>query len=329
MISLPLHRVATVLPYIAYMQQQGVQVEDELRRANLPVSAMYDPGCFIPSRNYWDFIANVAEREGMKDLGFIVGLQSGANAADLGLTKRLMRLPTLHEALNQFCTIASAEISQVALWLEPSDKNNHHLHYRTSYGIEHPAYVHFQWYGLMALIAVIRIFTGGLWQPKQIGLGTNKEPSLSIRKYIPDTHFYLKQEHCFISISKRLLGKPLKVKDDLPQSLPYNPGIKVPGDFIGRIKLALRSYLMDSVPTLKLVADITGLSTRTLQRQLANNGLTYRDLLAEVRCETAIELMQKTNLTITDIASQLGYSDGAHFARNFRRITGVSPHEYI
>jgi len=39
--------------------------------------------------------------------------------------------------------------------------------------------------------------------------------------------------------------------------------------------------------------------------------------------------MQSTSKTITEIASLLGYSDPTHFARDFRRIAGVSPREYV
>ena len=56
--------------------------------------------------------------------------------------------------------------------------------------------------------------------------------------------------------------------------------------------------------------------------------LNNRDLLDEVRYEAAIDLMQDTDNTITDIASLLGYSDPSHFARAFRRMAGVSPGEY-
>jgi hypothetical protein len=258
---LPLHRVATAMPFIHFLHEQGASVGWELRRAKLPVLAMNDPDCFIPSRNYWNFIANVADREGIKDLGFLVGQQSGANAADPGLARRLGRLPTLHQALEKFCKIASMEISQVSLWLEPADKNTHRLHYRTSYGCEHPAYVHFQWYGLMAAIAAIRLFAGRRWQPLNIGLGTTTKPGQSIRQYFPDTRFHTGQEYCFISLSNRLLGKSPQLDEDLIQLSPRYSRIKTPRDFIGALKLVLHSYLMDGVPSIKLAADISGLST--------------------------------------------------------------------
>ena len=39
---------------------------------------------------------------------------------------------------------------------------------------------------------------------------------------------------------------------------------------------------MDEAPSFELAADIAGLSTQTLQRQLTDEDLTYRELLAAV-----------------------------------------------
>ena len=64
-------------------------------------------------------------------------------------------------------------------------------------------------------------------------------------------------------------------------------------------------------------------------RRLAGEGMSYRDLLDAVRYEAATDLMQDTDITITEIASLLGYSDPSHFARAFRRMAGVSPREYM
>lgn len=215
------------------------------------------------------------------------------------------------------------------LWLEPADRNRHRLNYRTSYGPEHPAYVHFQWYGLMTTLAAIRLFAGKHWRPRQLGLGTTRMPGQSIRKYFPGTRFHTKQVHCFISLSNGLLGKPPQLDEDLLASSPRYSRIKPPRDFIGTLKLALRSYLRDGAPSLKLAADITCLSVRTLQRQLADEGLSYRDLLSEVRYEAAFNLMQDPDNTITHIAGLLGYSNSTHFARAFRRMTGISPSDHL
>jgi len=326
---IPLHRVATAMPFMEFLYKNGAHVERELHRAGLPVVAMDDPDCFIPSRNYWDFIANVAEREGIRDLGFQVGLQSGADAADPGMARRLAKLASLHQALEQFCQFATTEISQVALWLEPADNNTHRLHYQTSFGVDHPAYIQFQWYGLMATLAAIQLFTGRRWQPRTIGLGSTTKPGITIRKNFPQTAFMTRQAHCFISISNRLLGKAPQVNEDQLQSSPRYARIKPPRDFIGTLKLALRSYLRDGTPSLELAAEIADLSTRTLQRRLVDEQLTYRGLLDAVRYETAVELMQHSGNTVAEIANLLGYANPSHFARAFRRLAGMSPREYM
>jgi AraC-like DNA-binding protein len=326
--AIPLHRVATVIPFIDYLHQHGAPVEHELRRACLPLSAMDDPDCFVPSRNWWTFVANVSGHKGMEDLGFQVGLQSGANAADPGLARRLVRLPTLHQALERFCKIGSSEISRVALWLVPADNSTHRLHYRTSFGSDHPAYVHFQWYGLLATINTIRLFTGGRWQPREIGLATGETPGETIRGYFSNARFLSGQPDCFITLSNHILGKQPRLDEDDLLSIPRYSKIEPPDDFIGTLKLALHSYLRDGAPSVELAADIAGLSPRTLQRRLAREDLTYRQLLVETRYETAVELLQANTHSITEITSRLGYANATHFARAFRGIAGVNPRTY-
>lgn len=316
------------MPFVHYLQQQRINLKHELQLAKLPALAMYDPDSFVPSRNYWSLIANITALAGLKDLGFIVGLQSGADAAGPGLAKRLLALPTLHKALVQFCEIGSEQSSRAGLWLEPADKHTHRLYYQTSFGPEHMAYKHFQWYGLMAAISTIRLFVGQHWYPRRVGLASEKEPGQHIRKFFSDTHFQTNLEHSFISISNRLLGIQPQFDENLPLSQNYGARVNLPSDFIDCLKLVLRSYLPDGAPSIELAADITCLSKRTLQRRLDDEGLNYRGLIVRLRYEVAIELMQKRVYTMTDIAYQLGYSDPTHFSRAFRSIAGVSPHEY-
>lgn len=71
---------------------------------------------------------------------------------------------------------------------------------------------------------------------------------------------------------------------------------------MGVLKLVLLGYLLAKAPPHELTKAITDQCTPTLQRQLVDEGLTYRELLAVVRNETAIELMQNTEMKISGIA---------------------------
>ena len=69
-----------------------------------------------------------------------------------------------------------------------------------------------------------------------------------------------------------------------------------------------------------------GVSSRWLQVQFQRQiGQTIKDYQAGCRVEKARQLLAGTTLPISEIASVVGFSDGAHLARTFRRLTGDSP----
>lgn len=70
------------------------------------------------------------------------------------------------------------------------------------------------------------------------------------------------------------------------------------------------------------------MSIRSLQRKLNWDGTSFRDITNEVRLARARGLPAETELPVTQIAFDLGYSGPAHFARAFRKIEGCSPGEY-
>ena len=76
------------------------------------------------------------------------------------------------------------------------------------------------------------------------------------------------------------------------------------------------------------MAEITGLSVRSLQRRLAQHGLSHLQIIAQARYEAATRLLEDPDIRITDIGYELGYADSTHFARAFKRWAGVSPRQY-
>jgi AraC family transcriptional regulator of adaptative response / methylphosphotriester-DNA alkyltransferase methyltransferase len=81
--------------------------------------------------------------------------------------------------------------------------------------------------------------------------------------------------------------------------------------------------------TLEQVARRLASSPRQLQRAYAECGqLTFRDDLVGRRLHAAARLLQRPSIPIADVAQTVGYSQGAHFARSFRRRYGLSPSAY-
>ena len=76
------------------------------------------------------------------------------------------------------------------------------------------------------------------------------------------------------------------------------------------------------------VAGMLGASERTLRRQLAREGTSYRDVRERVLRERAKALLMSTALSVADIAEQLGFADASTFCQAFRRWSGQTPSSF-
>ena len=57
-------------------------------------------------------------------------------------------------------------------------------------------------------------------------------------------------------------------------------------------------------------------------------GVTVTDYINRVRVRRAEELLEKTALSMQNVAEQCGFSDANYFTRIFKKINGLSPNEY-
>ena len=81
-------------------------------------------------------------------------------------------------------------------------------------------------------------------------------------------------------------------------------------------------------PNAPEVAETLHLSERSLHRKLANQSMSYGQILDNVRLRRARELLDTSNLPLAEVADRLGFSETASLSRFFRRVSGVSPSAY-
>lgn len=100
-------------------------------------------------------------------------------------------------------------------------------------------------------------------------------------------------------------------------------------DFVASIREAIDTLSCgENYPTIRKTADFVGMSVRTLQRRLAEAGVSHHLLVAQARFATAAAVLERTDAKILELALDLGYSDHANFTRAFRRWAGCAPREY-
>jgi AraC-like DNA-binding protein len=73
------------------------------------------------------------------------------------------------------------------------------------------------------------------------------------------------------------------------------------------------------------IAGVLGVHPRTLRRRLADEGTTFDDLLEEVRRSMARELLELTDMPMSEIADALAFAAPGVFTDWFRRALGVPP----
>lgn len=95
-----------------------------------------------------------------------------------------------------------------------------------------------------------------------------------------------------------------------------------------RVRRVLWSELTEAVPSLDRVASTLGVSARTLQRQLREEGTSFVGALTELRKEMAPALLRDGRLAVSEVAFLLGYEDPSAFQRTFRRWFGRSPRAF-
>jgi AraC-like DNA-binding protein len=99
-------------------------------------------------------------------------------------------------------------------------------------------------------------------------------------------------------------------------------------DLVSRVKKAIVHDLPSGTPNEADMAKRVFVSSRTLQRKLADEGTTFRKLLLEVRRELAEKYILDNSMPLTEISYMLGFSDTSSFSRAFKRWTGDPPNTF-
>jgi len=95
-----------------------------------------------------------------------------------------------------------------------------------------------------------------------------------------------------------------------------------------QVKWVLLRLLGAHPPEIGEVANDLGLSIRTLQRRITEEGTSFRQLVRDARRELAKLYLTEPSLELGETACLLGYQDPNSFYRAFREWEGTTPGEW-
>lgn len=104
--------------------------------------------------------------------------------------------------------------------------------------------------------------------------------------------------------------------------------IAPPADFTRSVARRMEKALGKGEVQAAAIAAELRLSPRTLQRRLAAEGTSFKELLETVRRDLGCAWVREGSIPLAEVAFRLGYSDAAAFSRAFKRWTGRAPGAY-
>ncbi|MEH6405369.1 MAG: AraC family transcriptional regulator [Sneathiella sp.] len=99
--------------------------------------------------------------------------------------------------------------------------------------------------------------------------------------------------------------------------------------FLLQLRQTVLKNLPRGTPELEQIAQLLGMTERTLQRKLTEMDTSYQEQLNSLRKEAAIAYLQAGEYPQSEIAYLLGFSDPASFNRAFKRWTGLPPGKWM
>ncbi|WP_074958488.1 AraC family transcriptional regulator [Myxococcus fulvus] len=97
---------------------------------------------------------------------------------------------------------------------------------------------------------------------------------------------------------------------------------------VERVRAVVARRMSGERPSVAKVARELALSARTLQRRLEEHGLSYQEVLDDVRHRTALRLLRTEQVGVDEIAFLLGFEELNSFTRAFRAWEGTTPHRW-
>jgi AraC-like DNA-binding protein len=264
------------------------------------------------------------------DLGLVIG--GTANIRDFGLVGyTIYYSPTLAEALHHI-TRYSRIVNEVAQFAIRESAIGAKLASEISPrfdALRHPVDVRLAW----ALTAV-REAVGSKITPIEAGFPYSRPASTVEHTRLFRSDLKFDQPEASLVFRTEDLSRPVvagdpelvryleRLADKVLESLSENSTVA------DQVRKEIWSDLSSGKTTVQRIAARLGVSSRSLQRRLKEEGTTFGAEFELLRSDMARKLLQDRSLAVCELAFLLGYSEVSSFYRAFRRWEKVSPHEY-
>lgn len=322
-------RASSLSDFSPYAATQGLNPDAMLLRAGLPRDLESHSESLISYRKLLNLLDQCELESRNRMFALQYGLYQGVKV--FGPLLYLIRnANTVREALVDLAGYFHVHSGAGQVKFEESGE-----HGILSYTISDPAIFGVRHGAELALgvgVQLMRMLLGKRWQPTTALLQhAQVAESAQYRRLLGLTPIF--NSSCNgVMVDAALLSTPLHAADPalhrLIQQHIENLTLKSAQQLPELVQQLIRSFMPEGRATIEQIADYMTLSTRTLQRQLEEEGTTFQELLSSTRQTMACRYLQDSTISISQLADLLGYSDQSAFSRAFQRWYATSPREW-
>ena len=170
---------------------------------------------------------------------------------------------------------------------------------------------------------------GPAWKPLRIQLAHRRpqDPRAYHRAFGPRVRF--DAEVSGIAFAPSWLDHPLAGADpvlhDLLLAAIGEARANAALGFADEVQGVLHQMVLSGTASAGNIARLFGIHERTLRRRLAAERVTLQQLVGQARFEISRQLLENTQLPVSEIAAALHYADAAVFSRAFRGWARATP----
>ncbi|MCY1422466.1 HTH-type transcriptional regulator VirS [compost metagenome] len=183
-------------------------------------------------------------------------------------------------------------------------------------------------------VNLVRHVLGPGWAPRQVAFEHARPQGWQEHGEVFQADVSFDQRCNSVLIPKRdLVARAMPGSDPMLLML-IKDAIRQLGDSGNEVSLldlarqAITAVLHLGEPALDEISQTLGLSEWALQRKLRDCGLSFTQLVDQIRRDLAMAHLKQQTLSVTQLASLLGYSETSAFSRAFKRWFGVSPKQW-
>ena len=302
------------------MELRGISSSYYFKKFKLPVE-IADPESLLPLKPFFQLINVLAIDEEMPDFGSFVAQTTPWHQV-LSLGSLIENSENLGILLRTFCDIASSQSSLIKFTLV--DEGSSFYFCYSDIPID-KGDIQMELYRITSMIQLVQLASGSGWLPEYVRLNMPWNAAVKNCPLIRESTICYSQVDSAISIPTELLKLP--VQTSIPGSFVHDTTKNASqySEFAASVRQIIDGYVLTGSLTIEDLAHLTDHSVRTLQRRLKSAGLNFNQLVNEAKFRHARDKLRNSDISVSELAKLLSYSDPAHFSRAFRRWSGISP----